>query len=107
MSNGVLFVTEGPIDVLRLRSAGFHNTCAVLGSDLGQHQERLIRSIGTKIVIPLFDQDEAGIKAREKLKKRFEGIDLIKVKEAELPDHKDPGDLTIDELKEIFDEYVS
>jgi len=103
---GTVILVEGPIDVLRLQEAGVYNTCAVLGTQLSRQQEMLIRKMGVRVIIPLFDADAAGQKTARGMKDRFSEKDIISVRMIDLPEGKDPGDLTVLEIKEMLHEFV-
>lgn len=106
VKGGTIILVEGTLDVLKLEMAGIHNACAVFGHGLSRAQERLIRQMGARVIIPLFDSDKAGMDSRDKLMKRFPEGDLISVRIVELPNNQDPGDLSVDELKEILHDCV-
>jgi len=106
MKGKPLILVEGPIDALRVCQAGITNVCAVLGSSLSKEQEIMIRQMGVRSIVPLFDNDNAGNECIGKIKRRFGGRDIIRVVDVQLPEGKDPGDLTIEEAKEILDGYT-
>lgn len=101
-----IILVEGPIDVLRLQEAGIHNTCATLGTQLSCQQEMMLRQMGVRIVVPLFDSDAAGKKTIEGMKNRFSKNDIISIRMINLPEGKDPGDLLISEIEEILHEFL-
>jgi DNA primase len=103
---GTVILVEGTIDVLRLQDTGVHNACAVLGDRLSRQQEMLIRQMGARVVIPMFDADAAGKKANDNLKSRFSENDILSVRTIDLPDGKDPGDLSKTEIEELLHEFV-
>jgi len=103
---GTLILVEGPIDVLRLQEAGIHNVCAVLGTQLSHQQEMMVRKMGARIVIPLFDSDDAGNKTIKSMQNRFKKNDLLSIRTIQLPKGKDPGDLDSKEIEEILHEFV-
>lgn len=106
INKNAIILVEGPLDVLKLEMAGIHIGCAVFGVDVSRAQERLIRQMGARTIVPLFDSDVAGNKCCEKLLKRFPTNNLINIKNVVLPDNKDPGDLSVHQLKEILHEFV-
>jgi len=103
---GTIILVEGPIDVLRLQDAGIHNVCAVLGTQLSRQQEMMIRKMGARIIIPLFDADAAGEKTIKGMQDRFKQNDLLSVRTIRLPAGKDPGDLKPNEIEEILHDFV-
>ena len=106
VQGGTIILVEGPIDVLRLQEAGIHNVCAVLGTQLSRQQEMLIRSMGARIIVPLFDADSAGQKTVRGMRDRFSQYDIMSIRIIDLPEGKDPGDLTVSEIKEILHEFI-
>jgi len=100
-----LILVEGPIDVLKLRMAGFENVCAVLGSSFSRQQEILVRKMGVRVVLPLFDNDKAGNDLCRRVNERFER-DIIQVENVELPEGQDPGGLSVEEAKGILNDFL-
>jgi DNA primase len=59
-------VVEGYTDVIRCHEHGFANAVATLGTALGGDHVRLLRRLGAKKVIVVYDADAAGIRAAER-----------------------------------------
>lgn len=90
-NNNIGYLVEGPIDVVRLHQNGIPNVVCALGSVLSEANiERLCQFFSVLIIIG--DGDKAGrhmVKTvNDKLGKR------IIIKYIDLPDGKDPGDLS-------------
>jgi 5S rRNA maturation endonuclease (ribonuclease M5) len=66
--NYPLVVVEGPTSYVYLRSCGVPNVVATMGADFSIAQVRLIEGYGLDIV-PLFDSDAAGMRAKYRLKR--------------------------------------
>lgn len=64
VSGGVTFVVESPLTVARLRSAGY-SAVATFGASISKEQLRLMRRLGRLALA--FDNDDAGLKATEKV----------------------------------------
>ena len=102
---GALILVEGTIDALKLKMAGFENVCAVFGSNLSRQQEITIRQMGVRVLVPLFDGDAAGDSLRRKVNARFEK-DIIQVENVELEKGKDPGELSVEEVKGLLHDFI-
>lgn len=61
-----VIITEGYMDVIAMQSAGFMNTVASLGTSFTEDHAKLISKYVEKVYI-LFDMDEAGKRARDRL----------------------------------------
>jgi DNA primase len=90
---GRVVVVEGVFDAVRVHAAGYP-VVALLGSQLTQGQAVLLR--GFRSVVYLFDGDEAGRMAAEKILEREDLPEGIRV---DLPEGKDPGDMVADEIR--------
>lgn len=99
-NSGDVIIVEGPLDVLRLEEAGVHNSVAVLGKSLHNGQMTMLMEIPTFKLKVAFDADKAGKGGAQSVLKRarcFFDVNII-----ELPEGKDVGDLTDDEVGEFF-----
>jgi DNA primase len=96
-------LVEGSLDAIWLDQLGFHNSLAILHTDISQKQLKLLRG-ATCIIYLCLDSDSPGIAASEKL------IPMLKryfiVKRMTLPEGKDPNDCTKEEIKYAFDNAV-
>jgi len=85
-----LMLVEGFFSVFKLHEAGFPNVVAAMGSDLSEHQAKLLAD--SKEVIILFDGNEAGYRGAEAARERLMG--KTKVRLVRLPDGYEPEDLS-------------
>jgi 5S rRNA maturation endonuclease (ribonuclease M5) len=95
-----VIICEGPLDVLRLEEAGFHNGVAILGKKLHNGQLTTLMNMGATRLTLALDNDTAGkigMSSAMKTAKCLFDIDIL-----ELPEHRnDIGEMTIDELTEL------
>jgi len=98
-----LIVAEGFIDVLHLYTLGFTNAIACMGTQVTTDQIERIRSWSMPVIIAM-DGDPAGRQATRLLMKELAGRQPVFV--ATLPDGRDPGDLSFDEMRTIVDNAV-
>ncbi|RXF11089.1 toprim domain-containing protein [Enterococcus faecalis] len=98
-----IILVEGSFDSIPLWDAGLKHVAAVMGANFTDEQMRLVQRFVTRVVV-CFDGDTAGRKATQKV------IDKLKlttdVYVMVLPDGKDPGDLTHDELREAYQNKI-
>jgi DNA primase len=96
-SDSLAIVVESPLDCLRIHSAGFPGAVAICGANPSEEQVKLIRY--SDKVICAFDNDNAGRKASEEMRKfaRKYGINLFFFNYGG-SNAKDPGDLTDAEI---------
>lgn len=96
---GIVYLVEGPLDVIRMHEAGFINTVSTFSNKINKNQINLLLKLNIKKVIIVFDPDEAGkegaIKTYDKLSKYFQ-TSIVN----NLP--KDPAKLEIKELQELL-----
>jgi 5S rRNA maturation endonuclease (ribonuclease M5) len=72
INSKTIILVEGPGDVWRLEEAGIKNSVAMFGTDLTEEQLTLIESSWAMNVVVLTDNDEAGKKAAENVKKKLQ-----------------------------------
>jgi DNA primase len=100
LSNGSIFLVEGPLDGLKLEQAGIYNWVANLGvRNFSPAHRTLLINAGVNRLSVAFDPDSAGVNGVKKVREiagDFFNIDTI-----ELPG-KDPGDMTIEEIQKVF-----
>lgn len=97
-----MIVVESETDALYLWSNGYA-AAALGGSYLSADQKALLIRSGVESIIIATDNDAAGNRVRESIKKELGG--LIDLKDLKLPDHaKDINDLDPGELKEVVDQ---
>lgn len=99
MEQDTIIITEGPGDIWRLEEAGVHNGVAVFGTDVTEEQIALIESSWCMNIIVCFDNDKAGKKAKEAIKKRFEKTHRLFFPEIEA---NDLGDLSTEQIKKTI-----
>lgn len=101
-------LVEGIFDMLNLYDKGIHNVTACFGTSTLQKDIALkllpIKAQGITHIYILFDGDEPGRVAAEKLKPLIEELDFI-VEVITLPDDMDPGDLD-QEYVDSIREYI-
>jgi len=95
-----IIVVEGFKSVWKLHMAGYKNAVACIGSRITPGQQSLLYSHAFDVIL-LFDGDEAGIKGTMK------AIDAMKGKIKVVPiffpfEDRDPGDLNVEELRELI-----
>lgn len=104
----ILVLTEGMFDMLNLEDKGMGNVSCCFGThqfsndNIADKFSSFILA-GTRIVAILLDNDKAGNDAAEKLAKmiKFKTRLTPLVVNHLLPDNKDPGELSEDEVKEL------
>lgn len=101
-----LIIVEGPRDFFKIRSLGWDNVRATLGSDASAWQIDTIASYGIDVV-PLYDEDRAGEDGRRKLRKALKGTSVLSFKfpEEAIDQHTGKGDPAM-LTKETFAELV-
>jgi DNA primase len=95
-----LVVVESSFDVIRLHQEGF-SAVATLGATVSRKQLSLLQQYANRIII-CPDTDEAGHKMTEKIVKGIsnKSIDVVNLNGA-----KDVGDLSNEEMVELFTKY--
>lgn len=94
LKNVPLYIVEGYMDMLKLKSFGIKNVVAILGWKLTSEQLLKLKKEGFKHIISALDNDVCGKKGSQYLKQFF------KVTRFAFEDGiKDPGEMT----KEVFD----
>jgi DNA primase len=96
-------LVESPLDVPRLWAAGFTAGLAAFGAGVSDVQMGLIRDHFDTVIVAL-DNDEAGVKTCERLRKEWSRRGLtLKFLDYSGTSAKDPGDMTDDELVAAVD----
>ncbi len=98
-SQVIIFVCEGPTDVLRLRSYGWNAVCT-FGKKISNVQIDLIFDLDPLEVVALFDGEavKQNKKAFKKLSLRFKTSYIL------LPEDKDPDNISENELSRLYDD---
>jgi 5S rRNA maturation endonuclease (ribonuclease M5) len=91
-------LVEGPLDVLKLEMAGIRNGLATFGARISDQQQIILESWSISRVVCLFDNDEAGVKGREQVRKKLKKSHKLVF--PEFVGH-DVGELTIEQVKGI------
>jgi DNA primase len=91
-------VVEGFFDCMRVHQAGFQSVVALMGCSLSETLQKLL-CLFPRITLFL-DGDEAGQKATGEITARLIKKTFVKV--VNLPDGKQPDQLSTDELKQIL-----
>lgn len=94
-----LILVEGIFDVWAFHMAGIDNVVAVFGSHLSDSQYKQLVISGCTITL-CFDNDSAGVNGTLKAIKKLKG--KVDLKQIDLPEGKDPGDCTKDELLSAY-----
>lgn len=94
-TNTVVLV-EGPGDVWRLEEAGIYNSVAVLGTKFSKAQRIALEKISTVNIFTAFDNDDAGNKIAKKIYEDCRHMfNIFRF----VPQKKDVGDMSIEDLK--------
>ena len=93
----VAILVEGQGDMWRLWESGIKNVVGMFGSGLTDTQARILETSGAFTLILLTDNDEAGKKARQSIRKKCERI--FNIVEIDLS-AKDVGEMTISQINE-------
>lgn len=75
MDEGYLFLTDGIFDTVSMQLAGF-NTAALMGSSLTQELSAILRFIDRLIIV--IDNDEAGQKLANDIKRAHKNVTIVK-----------------------------
>jgi DNA primase len=94
-----VILVEGIFDVWAYHEIGIDNVVAIFGSSLKDEQYKQLLKLPLNIVMS-FDNDDAGRKCARETAKKFRN--KTQVYNIELPDGKDPGDCTQDELLDVY-----
>lgn len=69
-----IILCEGPLDVLRVVSAGYHNVVGFFGSSFTERKQIILEKLPLRKIIVLMDNDEAGHKCRDEVLDRLSRI---------------------------------
>ena len=92
-------VVEGFFDCMKVHQAGYASVVALMGVSLSERQEELLASKFSRIVLML-DGDEAGRGGAREIAARL--VHRMYVKVVDLPDGKQPDQLSSEELRSIL-----
>lgn len=101
-----VILCEGPLDVLRLEQAGIHNSVAILGKKFYSSQMTILTGTSATKIYDALDNDTAGkvgsIGVMKTARCLFD-VERVKIPEG----RKDVGEMKIEEIRSLFDEYIS
>lgn len=97
--NKVILV-EGPLDGLKLSMSGIYNWVCSLGTGFGPIHRSLLVKYGVTDLFEAFDPDAAGRQGAARLSKIIGN--LINIHHVELPSQQDPGQMSVNDIKERF-----
>lgn len=97
LENGTeeVIIVEGIFDVWRFHEVGIDNVLSTFSANISDTQEKKLLKLNTTLTL-CFDNDKAGIKATGSAIRKFKNKTDLKL--IELPEGKDPGDCTDNEL---------
>lgn len=89
-------IVESPGNVWRLEEAGIHNSVAIFGSSLSDKQKMLLDISGALSLILIMDNDDAGKKASENIRKKcYKTYNIYDIN----INTSDIGDMSVDQVK--------
>lgn len=91
-----VYVVEGIFDCLKMVSLGYPNTVALLGTGLSDDQARKLKGLAQPVYLML-DGDAGGIKGTGEAIRMLKGK-VIALYTCAVPEGKDPGDMTKEEI---------
>ena len=101
--HGPLYIFEGQADVVTARHFGIMNSCCTLGTAFSDHHVNLLKRNGLFKLIFVFDADEGGETAIQKvLDEKFADAKGFRIQLVQLPAGQDPDELLRDEGIEEF-----
>jgi DNA primase len=97
-------IVESPGNVWRLEEAGIHNSVAIFGTNLSNHQRMLLDSSGAMNLVIATDNDEPGNKAAEMIASKCNKIyNTYRLK----IDYPDIGEMSVDQVKDTILPQIS
>lgn len=106
----VLFIVEGEFDAIYLQQFGYHAVAAMGTAGLTPHQRALVVKYAERVAL-CYDNDKAGVRAtygdeaKGKVGDYSKLRDLLPTTVVKLPKGKDPNDLSIKRVQQIFNQY--
>ena len=94
-----VILVEGSGDVWRLEEAGIYNSLALLGDSLSKNQQIILEESGAINILLATDNDKAGQSAAHSIMNSCSN--LFNIHKIDYPT-KDPGSLSIEQIKKIF-----
>jgi 5S rRNA maturation endonuclease (ribonuclease M5) len=96
MKTSSAIIVESPGNVWRLEEAGIHNSVGIFGSSLSDRQKIILDGSGAMNIIILADNDDAGKKAAQQIKKKCEKTYNIYIAQIT---KTDIGEMSVEEIK--------
>jgi len=96
-----LAICEGPLDAIAMWDAGVP-AVAMYGSRISDAQARLLRIMGTRGLVIATDNDEAGLRARDRIVETMPDLSLKLLTYPQGSLAKDPGELSRIERREAY-----
>lgn len=100
---GIAIIVESPGNVWRLEENNIHNSVGIFGSSLSDRQKIILDSSGAMALIILTDNDDAGKKAAEQIKKKCQNTYRIFIPQI---NKNDVGDMTPEEINNQIKQYI-
>lgn len=97
MESNIAIIVESPGNVWRLEENGIHNSVAIFGSSLSDRQKVILDSSGAMSLVILTDNDEAGRKAADQIKKKCQNTYKIYIPEINA---SDVGEMNSDQINQ-------
>lgn len=97
-------LVEGPCDGFKLDMAGIYNWCAIMGSSLSLKQQKLLIDTGVNNINLCLDGDKPGVDAAKRINNIIGKIFTVHI--TTFPEGRDPGDLSVDEIKNILGVHI-
>jgi DNA primase len=98
VENKLVIVVEGFIDCIKVHQAGLSNVVALMGSSMSEEQQKLLSQF-QKVIIFL-DGDDAGRGGAQEIAMRLMQLTFVRI--MDLPDGKQPDQLSSEEIKSIL-----
>ncbi len=97
---GFTYLTESPLDCMKLYEAGYKNCVSIFGGNFSKHQKELLVKNKCFSIHTIFDPDKAGFKCEQKLINKYS----IYFKITPLSDKftKDISDYSVEEIQKIL-----
>jgi DNA primase len=88
-----VIIAEGQMDVITLHQHGFTNSLAVMGTGLGESSIKTLTGLSKNIIFAM-DNDDAGMRAMERMNRLFLSHGVIP-KSIDFTPHKDPDEFLV------------
>lgn len=73
--NDSVIIVESPGNVMKLDEAGINASC-IFGCKMSDYQEKIIKDMNIENIVILLDNDEAGLRGRKDIERRFSGYNV-------------------------------